>query len=158
MAKINRVVDNNFLQDPMQIEAVQNNPASGGKKVLPVGPKLNPIQISGGYTTNVTALTALPALGLNLAIYNNAGTAASVTIGGSTTTSLAIGATDANGNVGVALPPNSWTNLSMGNNQFIIASAATVIVYIVEDPTRLAQETGPYAQQFVNGTQLPINS
>ena len=163
MAKINRVLDNKTLQDPFQIEAIEYNPSSGGKKHIEVGPYLIPIPIvSGGsptWTTNVSAATALPKFGMNLAIYNNSSSAASVTIGNaSTITSQAIGAVDASGNAGIALKANDWTYLSMGYNQWIISSASTVIVYIIDDPTKLAQETGSYVQQnppFVS--TLPID-
>ena len=155
MAKNNRVIDNNSLQDPDQIKVVEYNPSSGGQKSLTVGPRLLPIQIAGGYTTDASAKVALPFLGANLAIYNN-GTLGSVTIGSSTITALAAGATDANGNVVVACPPNAWTYLSAGNNQYVYTSANTLLVYIMEDPTRIAQETGPYAQQNANNTQ-PIS-
>jgi len=156
MAKNNRVIDNKFLQDPDQIKSVEYNPASGGQKSLTVGPRLIPIQIAGGYTTNVSTKTALPYLGANLAIYNNAGAVGAVTIGDTTITALAPGAVDANGNVGAACPPNAWSYLSAGNNQFIISTASTLLVYIIEDPTRIAQETGPYAQQNAQNTQ-PIS-
>ena len=154
--KFNRVVDNRFLQDPNQIDAVEYNPASGGEKSLIVGPRLLPIPIVtagvAAYSTNVTAATAMPYLGALLAIYNNSGTVGTVTVGQSAAvTSQAIGTSDANGNVGVACAPNAYTYLSMGNNQWIIGSAATLFVYIIEDPTRIAQETGPYAQQNGNG-------
>lgn len=155
--KYNRVIDNRFLQDPCQIDAVEYNPASGGQKSLLVGPRLVPIQIASGYTTTPTAATALPFLGANLAIYNNSGTAGSITVGQSAAvTSQAIGASDANGNVGVACAPNSYTYLSMGNNQWVITSASTLFVYIVEDPTSIRQETGPYMQQNNANTQ-PIS-
>ena len=154
--KFNRAIDNRFLQDPNQIEAVEYNPASGGKKSLAVGPRLLPIPIVtagvAAYKTNVTASTAMPYLGANLAIYNNAATAGTVTVGqDSTVTSQAMGVADANGNVGVACAPNAYTYLSMGNNRWIIGSAATLFVYIIEDPTYFAQESGPYAQQNGNG-------
>jgi hypothetical protein len=163
MAKINRVIDNSFLQDPSQIEAVQYNPASGGKKVLTVGPRLLPIPIvtagTPTFTTNASvAPVALPLKGLNLAIYNNAGTAGSVTTGGITMTSQAIGAFDAAGDVGVACPPNSYTYVSMGNNQYVATSAATLIVYIIEDPTWIAQETPTRVAQFVPGFDQQLNS
>ena len=158
MAKNNRVIDNFFLQDPNQLDAVQNNPASGGKKVLPVGPRLLPVQIAGGWTTNAAAGLILPALGVNLAVYNNASSAGSVTISPASAASLAIGVTDSNGNVGVACPANAWTYLSMGSNQYVITSAATLIVFIIEDPTRIAQETGAFISQQDPRTWLPTNS
>jgi hypothetical protein len=154
MAKLNRVIDNNFLQDPSQIVAVEYNPASGGQKALIVGPRLLPIPIAGGWTTTPTAATALPYLGANIAVYNNASAVGSIVIGGSTIVTLAPGVVDGSGNVGVACPPNAWTYLSMSNNQYVITSAATLLVYIMEDPTRIAQETGAFVNQFVNGTQL----
>jgi hypothetical protein len=160
MAKINRVIDLSTLQDPDQIESVEYNPQSGGKKTLPVGPRLIPIQISGGYTTNVSASTVIPYLGACLAIYNNAGAVGSITISPATAASLAPGVCDAVGNVGVACPANSWTYLSAGNNQYVISSASTLLVYIIEDPTRLAlqQANGPYAQQNVfPGAALAVN-
>lgn len=163
MAKINRVIDNAFISSPHDVQSTEYNPASGGQKSLIVGPRYLPIPIvtagSATWKTNVTSATALPSLGMILAIYNNAGTAASITVGqDATVTSQAIGAVDANGNVGVALPPNAWTYLSMGANQWIIASAATVIVYIIEDPTKIIRESGAYIQQNVPSTALPVNS
>lgn len=156
MAKNNRVIDLASLQDPDQIKVVEYNPASGGQKSLAVGPRLIPIQINTGYTTDASSKVALPFLGANLAIYNNAGTVGSVTLGPSTITALAVGVADAAGNVGVACPPNAWTYLSMGSNQYVYTSANTLLVYIMEDPTRIAQETGPYAQQNAANTQ-PIS-
>ena len=158
MAKNNRTVDIASLQDPSQIKAVEYNPASGGQKSLTVGPRLIPIQVAAGWTTNASTTLALPFIGANLAIYNNAATAASVTTGDIGVTTLAIGATDANGNVGVACPPNAWTYISMGAKQYVVTSTATLITYIIEDPTTVARESGPFVQQFVNGTILPLNS
>lgn len=162
MAKLERKTDNATVISAGAATAVEYNPQSGGQKSLIVGPRYIPIPIVAGgvpaYTTNVTTATGLPKLGLNLAIYNNAGAAGSVTVGQSAAvTSQAIGVSDANGNVGVACAPNAWTYLSMGNNQWIIASAATIIVYMMEDPTWIAQETGPFIQQNVPGTVLPVN-
>jgi hypothetical protein len=150
MAKNNRVIDNAFLQDPNGIKAAEYNPASGGQKSLAVGPRLLPIPTGATtWTTTPTTRTALPALGLNIAVYNNSGAVGSIVIGGIAITTLAPGATDASGNVGVACPPNAWTWLSMSNNQYVITSVSTLLVYIMEDPTRIAPETGPYAQQNV---------
>lgn len=154
--KNNRVIDTQFLQDPDQIKSIEYNPAAGAQKSLTVGPRLIPIKIATGYVTDASAKVALPSLGVNLAIYNNAGAVGSVTIGGSAITALAPGATDAAGNVGVACPPNAWTYVSAGNNQYVFTSAVTLLVYIIEDPTRIAQETGPYAQQNAQNTQ-PIS-
>lgn len=159
--KNNRQCDIKFQISGDDAKSMEYNPASGGQKSLTVGPRYLPIPIvSGGvpaWKTNVTTATGLPVPGMILAIYNNSGTAGSVTVGQSAAvTSQAIGAVDANGNVGVACTPNAWTYLSMGNNQWIIGSEATLIVYIMEDPTRFVQQTGPYVQQNNNGT-LPVS-
>jgi hypothetical protein len=156
MAKLNRVIDNAFLQDPSQIKAVEYNPASGGQKSLIVGPRLLPIPIAAGWTTTPTSTTALPYLGANIAVYNNSAAVGSIVIGGSTIVTLAPGVVDGSGNVGVACPPNAWTYLSMSNNQYVVTSAATLLVYLMEDPTRIAQESGAYMQQNNAGTQ-PIS-
>lgn len=161
MVKYQRVIDNAFLNSGLDVKSIEYNPASGGEKSLTVGPRLLPIPVvvtgSPTWKTDVSAATALPDLGMNLAIYNNAGAAGAVTVGqSSAVASLAIGAVDVNGNVGVACPPNAWTYLSMGANKWIISSAATIIVYIIEDPTRITKESGPYAQQNAGNTQ-PIS-
>jgi hypothetical protein len=146
-AKFTRSCDIKFQISGNDAQSLEYNPASGGQKSLIVGPRLLPIPIASGYTTNAAAGLVLPYLGANLAIYNNAGTAAAITVSPATAAALAIGATDANGNVGVACPPNAWSYVSAGANQYIITSAATLIVYLIEDPTKITQETGPYAQQ-----------
>ncbi len=163
MAKNNRSIDITSLQDPNGIKAAEYNPPSGGQKSLIVGPRFLPISNvtagTPGWTTNISTVTAIPYLGAILAIYNNASTAGSVTIGQtSSITAQAIGGVDSNGNVGVACPPNSYTYVSMGYNQWIIGSASTLICYIMEDPTKITQESGQFIQQNVPGYNLPINS
>jgi hypothetical protein len=150
--------DTKFQISGNDAQSLEYNPASGGQKSLIVGPRLLPISVvTGGvpgWTTNIATATALPSLGLTLYIYNNAATAGSVTVGqSSAVTAQAIGAVDANGNVGVACPPNAYTELSMGSNQWIIGSAATLICYIVEDPTTIIQQTGSFVQQNPAGSQ-----
>jgi hypothetical protein len=157
MTRINRIPNNTTLIGGDDAKALEYNPASGGQKSLIVGPKYIPIPIASGWTTNAAAGLVLPSLGLCLAIYNNSGTAGSITSSPAVTTSQAIGAVDGSGNVGVACPPNAWTYLSMGLNQYIITSAATLIVYIIEDPTMI-QPQSPYAQQNVPGFVPPVNS
>jgi len=151
MPKNQRVVNNDSLNSGLDIVSILYNPASGAQKSLIVGPRYLPVQVAGGWTTNAAAGLILPQLGMILAVYNNSGSAASITTGPSTVTALAIGATDAFGNVGVACPPNAWTYVSMGNNQYVFTSAATLLVYTMEDPTRLVQETGA----FINQKPLP---
>lgn len=156
MAKINRAIDVATLQDPDGIASAQYNYQSGGQKTLPVGPHLLaiPVVVTGTptWTTDVSAAAvALPNLGMNIAVYNNSNVTGSFTIGGIGITSQAIGAFDANGNVGVACPPNAWTYLSMGNNRYVISSASTMITYLLDDSSKIVQESGAYAQQNNNG-------
>ena len=158
MAKNTRMIDQKWQISGEDAKSIEYNPASGAQKSLAVGPRLLPIQISGGYTTNASAGIILPEYGMNLAIYNNAGTVGSITAGTGTLTALAVGATDANGNVGVACPPNAWSYLSMGYNRQIITSAVTLLVYVIEDPTKFIQETGPFINQNVPGFVPPVNS
>ena len=82
----------------------------------------------------------------------------SIVIGNNAITSLAPGAVDAFGNVGVPCPPNAWTYLSMSYNQYVISSAATLLTYIIEDSTWINQETGAFVQQNVPGFVPPVNS
>ena len=157
-AKNQRVVDIAFLNSGADVDSIEYNPASGGQKSLLVGPRYLPIPINGGWTTTASAGLILPYLGAILAVYNNAGAVGSVTVSPAATTSQAPGAVDANGNVGIACAPNSYTLISMGINQHIISSAATLLVYIIEDPTKFAQQTPPLMQQNVPGYFPPVNS
>lgn len=159
-AKNQRVIDIAWVNSGNDADSIEYNPASGACKSLKIGPRLLPISNgAASWTTNATTALALPWPGATLYIYNNAATAGSVTVGQSAAvTSQAIGAVDANGNVGVACPPYSYTYLSMGNNQWIISSAATLIVYMVEDPTKFIQQTGPLMQQNVPGFVPPVSS
>ena len=158
MSKNTRAIDQKWQISGEDAKSMEYNPASGAQKSLTVGPRLLPIQIAGGYTTNTSGGIILPEYGMNLAIYNNAGTVGSITAGTGTLTALAVGVTDSNGNVGVACPPNAWSYLSMGYNRQIITSATTLLVYIIEDPTKFIQETGPFVQQNVPGYVPPVNS
>lgn len=157
-AKKQRVIDIAFINSGNDVDSIEYNPASGGCKSLRVGPKLIPIPVSGGWTTDASSGLILPALGLTLYIYNNSGSVGSVTVSPATTTAQAVGAVDVSGNVGIACPPNAYSHVSMGYNQYIITSASTLIVYIVEDPTRFIQQTPPLIQQNVPGYVPPVNS
>jgi hypothetical protein len=162
MIKIQRAVENNFLNSGMDTDSTQNNPASGGQKSLIVGPRYLPIPIvSGGvpsWTTDASvAPVGLPNFGMILAVYNKSGTAASITVGANNSiTSQAIGAVDASGNVGVACAANAYTYISPGYNKWIITSSNNLVVYIMEDPTYFVQQSGPYSQQNAGNTQ-PIS-
>lgn len=147
-AKNSRTNDIKFQISGDDAKSLEYNPPSGAQKSLAIGPRLLPIPLSSTtWTTTPTTRTALPKLGLNIAVYNNAGAVGSIVIGGVGIVTLAPGVLDASGNVGVPCPPNAWTWLSMSYNQYVITSAATLLVFIIEDSTWINQETGPYAQQ-----------
>ena len=158
-AKNQRVVDNQWLNSGTDTASLVYNPAAGANKVLSIGPRLIPIPKGATWTTNATTATSLPYPGCTVYVYNNAATAGTVNVGTSNAiTSLAIGVVDANGNVGIACAPNAYTPISMGLNQWIIASAATLFVYLVEDPTHFIQQTAQLVPQNVPGFVPPVNS
>lgn len=141
MAKYNRTVDPRVADDPHSAAIAKYNLAAGAEKNLSVGPVLLPIQAGATFTCNATTAKGLPAIGKNIAVYNNAGAVGSITLGtDGTVTSLAPGVTNAAGQAGIACPPNAWTYISMGNQQFLIASAATLLCYVVDDGTYLTLE------------------
>jgi hypothetical protein len=137
-----RQIHSDAVVDSHLVESVGYNISSGGFKNTPIGPKLKPLNSDGStFTTNATVSVPLGIAGLNLAIYNNAGAVGSVTVSPLSVASLAPGATDAAGNVGVACPPNAWTYISMGDAKWVIASAATLLVYQIDDDSFLSQST-----------------
>lgn len=134
------------VYDPSAIDNLEFNAAAGSHKISEVGRHLLPIPyVSGGsvaYTTQANAAPViLPILGTNLAVYNNSGSLASLTLGeDNTITSLAAGTTDASGHVGIPLAPNSWTYIASASQQWVITSAATVLVFMIDDTTGIKQE------------------
>lgn len=128
------------VEDQGLLDNLGYNASAGGFKNVAVGPKLNPFTINGTtYTTNATPGVNLAQPGKMLAVYNNASAVGSITVSPLSAASLAPGVTDAAGNVGVACPPNAWTYIGMGDAIWVIASAATLLVYIIEDDSYLAQ-------------------
>ena len=123
--------------DPQVAASNSYNDLAGAQKNLDVGPKLKPLTLGTTPTTYTTAANVARQLpkGTQLAIYNN-GTIASITFGvDNTVVSLAVGVTDANGHVGIPLKANDWTYLSLGKDSWFITSAATALVYIIDDHT-----------------------
>lgn len=146
MPKNMRNVPGDKIQDPSIIENLQYNDPAGSKKVSEVGRHLLPLTyISGGvtaYTTDATTIKALSSKGACLAVYNNANAVGSITLGeASTQASLAAGVTDATGHVGIPCPPNAWTYIACGNQNWVIASAATLLVFLIEDNSSIKQES-----------------
>lgn len=136
----NRTLPGDQSRDPSAVELLTYNEKSGARKSLAVGPALIPLgDGAGGYTTNAsTARRVLPNAGSQLAIYNNAAVVGSVTIGDVTVTSQAPGAVQTSGSnvfVGVPVPAQSWVYLSSAQWQYVIASAATMLVFLIDDPT-----------------------
>lgn len=147
MAKNIRNLQGNNVQDPSTLDNLQYNDAAGSKKVSEVGRHLLPIPIitlgALAYTTDASTARALPNPGLCLAVYNNAGAVGSVTLGedaASVATALAAGATDATGHVGVPCAPNAWTYIACGSQNWIKTTAATLLVFIIDDNTSIRQE------------------
>jgi hypothetical protein len=123
--------------DPGQIVNHSYNQAAGAQKNIEVGKHLVPLKSDATtYTTDASTARALPSKGRNLAIYNNAGTVGVVTLGDSAgMAALTIGATDADGNVGIPCKPNDWTYIACNEKQFVKTSAATLFVFLIEDDT-----------------------
>lgn len=147
MPKMIRNVPGNQVQDPSAIAAMEFSKSAGSKKVSEVGKHLIPIPyINAGsvaYTTDASTARRLPNAGLCLAVYNNAGAVGSITLGSAPAapTSLGVGVTDANGNVGVPCPPGEWTYLACDANVWVIGSAATLLVFIIDDETSVKVES-----------------
>ena len=146
MAKNSRNLDGQNVQDPSAIANLEYSNSSGAKKVTEVGRHLVPLKIiSGGvlaYTTDASTARRLDLPGKCLAVYNNSGTVGSVTLGNTQAApvSLAVGVADANGNVGVPCKPNDWTYIACDDNYWVISSAATLLVFVIDDKTSIKQE------------------
>lgn len=134
------------VQDPSAIANHTYNQAAGAQKNMEVGRHLRPLNIDATtFTTDATTLRILPSKGKNLAVYNNAGAVGSVTLGSATyvPTSQAPGAIQASTegqNVGIACKPNDWTYIACGEQDRVISSAATLLVYLIDDDTYITQE------------------
>jgi hypothetical protein len=128
--------------DPGQTDSLVYNSAAGAYKQMQIGAHLKPFTPDGStFSTNATTSVNLGQPGQMLAVYNNSGTLGSVTVSLLSVASLAAGVTDAAGNVGIACPPNAWTYISMADSIWVIASAATLLVYLIDDDTYLSPGT-----------------
>lgn len=139
-------------QDPSAISNFTYNEAAGAQKNTEVGRHLKPLNITATtFTTDATTVRNLPSKGKNLAVYNNAGAVGSITLGFAantgtelTPTAQAPGAIQANTNgqnVGIACTPNDWTYIACGEQDQVIASAATLLVYLIDDNTSIIPES-----------------
>jgi hypothetical protein len=145
VGKNQRNLPGDKVQDPSIIDNLEYNNPAGSKKVSEVGRHLLPLKyISGGvlsYTTSATTARVLDNLGLCLAVYNNSGTVQSITLNESSAiVSLAPGATDATGHVGIPCAPNAWTYIACGYSNWVIASSSSLLVYLINDNTTIKPE------------------
>lgn len=132
----------NMTQDLGAIGNLTYSNPSGAEKITEVGRHLIPLPTPGtgtGYTTDVSsAAYALPSAGRNLAVYNNSGSVGSITFGSaSTVASLAVGVTDSSGNVGLPCMPNSWSYFASGYSNYVISSASTLLVFLINDDSSI---------------------
>lgn len=147
MAINKRTIPGGAVQDPSIIAAHTYNEPSGAQKNTEVGRHLKPLQVDATtWSTQANAAAVkLPGKGKNLAVYNNAGAVGSVTLGDTAfpPTSQAPGVVQASTqgrNVGIACPPNDWTYIACGDQDQVISSAATLLIYLIEDATSIKQE------------------
>lgn len=135
------------VQDPSSIANLTYSNASGAQKNAEVGRHLKPLQTGAAtWSTNATTAVILPSKGRNLAVYNNAAAVGSVTLGSTAfpPTSQAPGAVQASTegqNVGIACAPAEWTYIACSEQDQVIASAATLLVYLIDDDTNIRQQT-----------------
>lgn len=139
-------------QDPSAIANHTYNEPAGAQKNAEVGRHLKPLNSDATtFTTDATAVRNLPSKGKNLAVYNNAAAVGSITLGFAintgtelTPTVQAPGAVQANTNgqnVGIACKPNDWTYIACAEQDQVIASAPTLLVYIIDDNTSIVPES-----------------
>lgn len=135
--KVERKLKINSTNDPSSIQAVTYNHQVGAQKNMEMGHHLIPIPTAPTtFTTDVSgAAVALPSKGITLAVYNNSSTAYAITLGDSTVTALAIGATNTSGFVGVPCTPNNWTYLATFDKTHAISNSSNLKVMIVADST-----------------------
>jgi hypothetical protein len=126
-------------QDEGSLANLMYNKAAGAEKNTDVGKHLLPLNDgAGGFTTDATTARKLPAQGKNISVYNKSGTAESITLGEtSAVASLAIGVTDVNGHVGIPCKPNDWTNIACSEQDWVIASSANLLVFLIDDDTSI---------------------
>jgi hypothetical protein len=137
------------VQDSGAIDNYEYDQYSGSQKVSEVGRNLLPIPVGTSWTTTPTAATALPSAGKNVAVYNNSASIGTINFGSSSSiVSLAAGAIDLNGNVGLPVPPASWAYFAAGINTWVISSASTMLVFLINDSTDITVAGTGVTQNF----------
>jgi len=144
MAKNIRNVQGINVQDPSIIDNLIYNNAAGSRKSTQVGGHYLPIPWNNSgtiaYTTDASTARILDP-GTCLAIYNKDTAIHSITLGeSSSVASLAPGVTDANGHVGIPCPAGQWTYVACSTQNWIITDSNNLLVFIIDDDTRLKQE------------------
>lgn len=132
------------VRDPSIIDNLKYNEAAGADKNMSIGPKLIPLgDGAGGFTTDASTVKILPKGGANLVIFNKSATVAySATVGDSSVSAQAIGAVQAGTQfVGVACPPNTYTYISCGNDNYVVTNNNNLVVYLIDDNTYMVVES-----------------
>lgn len=137
-----RNIPSNEIVDPSSIANYTYNKAAGAQKNTEVGSHLKPLQVDATtFSTDAQTARRLPSKGKNLAIYNNAATVGSVTLGSASgMAALAAGATDGDGNVGIPCKPNDWTYIACNDKEYVRTNAATLLVFIIDDESSIRAE------------------
>lgn len=120
------------------IENNSYNDQAGVRKVSDYGKALKPYNTGASFTTDFSTARILQ-MGTALAIYNKSGTLHAITFSDTSIAALAAGTTDVNGNVGIALEPNSWTYLNNYSKRYAITTHADCIVYEIDDDTHVVK-------------------
>ena len=113
----------NNTYDANDAQSKAYNELAGAFKQSPAGPKLK-------YLGVFNTAKSLGGFGKQIAIWT-AGATDTVTMGDSTVASLALGAG------GIPLEQNRWNYLATGEDQYLIASSATVYVFEILDDTEM---------------------
>ena len=113
------------------------NDYAGAQKNVEVGAVLQPIRTGSGWSTDASTTKELPS-GTQLAIYNNSGTLGAVAFGDLSSVAVgAAGSVDGSGSPSIPCKPNEWTHICCGTRTFVKTSAATLLVFVVQDDTVL---------------------
>jgi hypothetical protein len=140
----NRSIPGDQSRDPAIVELLIYNEKAGARKSTEVGRALIPLDDGlGGKTTDASTQRSLPSGGRNLAIYNNSAAVHSITVGDSTVAAQAAGAVQTSGSnyfVGVPCPPNQWTYLAAAQWSYAITDSATLLVFLIDDPTYIVTQ------------------
>jgi hypothetical protein len=125
--------------DPQTAASNTYNDMAGGQKNISIGPKLVPIKLSEtNWSCDATTARQCVA-GSSLAIYNTStSTVYSIRFGkSSSVAAAAAGAVDSDGNAAIPCHPGFWTYVAAGYETWFITQNAALLVYIIEDDSKL---------------------